>query len=70
MVRKTVEIPDKLWREFEIYAVKKFGYYGAIKKAVMAAISSSFSSLTVASTYSIVFCSYGTLLKLSCMLPE
>ena len=38
MVRKTVEIPDKLWREFEIYAVKKFGYYGAIKKAVREAI--------------------------------
>lgn len=38
MVRKTVEVPDKLWREFEVYAVKKFGYYGAIKKALEEAI--------------------------------
>ena len=38
MVRKTVEVPNKLWREFEIYAVKKFGYYGAIKKALEEAI--------------------------------
>ena len=38
MVRKTVEIPDELWREFEVYAVRKFGYYGAIKKALEEAI--------------------------------
>jgi len=38
VVRKTVEVPDKLWREFEVYAVKKFGYYGAIKKALEEAI--------------------------------
>jgi len=38
MVRKTVEVPDQLWREFEIQAVKKFGYYGAIKKALEEAI--------------------------------
>ena len=38
MVRKTVEIPNELWKEFEIYAVKKFGYYGAIKKALEEAI--------------------------------
>jgi len=38
MVRKTVEVPDELWREFEVYAVKKFGYYGAIKKALEEAI--------------------------------
>ena len=38
MVRKTVEVPDQLWREFEIHAVKKFGYYGAIKKALEEAI--------------------------------
>ena len=37
-MRKTVEVPDKLWREFEVYAVKKFGYYGAIKKALEEAI--------------------------------
>ncbi|GEM_PF-6359036 len=34
MVRKSVEIPDELWREFEVHAVRKFGYYGAIKKAL------------------------------------
>jgi len=33
-----IEVPDKLWKEFEIYAVKKFGYYGAIKKAIKEAI--------------------------------
>ncbi len=38
MVRKTVEVPDELWREFEVYAVRKFGYYGAIKKALEEAI--------------------------------
>ncbi len=38
MVRKTVEVSDDLWREFEIYAVKKFGYYGAIKRALEEAI--------------------------------
>jgi len=38
MVRKTVEIPEELWREFEVHAVKKFGYYGAIKKALEEAI--------------------------------
>ena len=38
MVRKTVEVPEGLWREFEVYAVKKFGYYGAIKKALEEAI--------------------------------
>jgi len=38
MVRKTVEVSDELWREFEIYAVKKFGYYGAIKRALEEAI--------------------------------
>jgi len=38
MVRKTVEISDELWKEFEIYAVKKFGLYGAIKKALREAI--------------------------------
>ncbi|MHC1628891.1 MAG: hypothetical protein ACXQTI_08690 [Candidatus Nezhaarchaeales archaeon] len=38
MVRKTVEVPDKLWREFEVYAVKKFGHYGAIKKALEEAV--------------------------------
>jgi len=38
MVRKTVELPDELWRRFEVAAVKKFGYYGAIKKALVEAI--------------------------------
>jgi len=38
MVRKTVEVPDELWREFEVEAVRKFGHYGAIKKAVKEAI--------------------------------
>ena len=38
MVKKTVEIPDELWEEFTLRAVKKFGYYGAIKKAVREAI--------------------------------
>ena len=38
MVKKTIDVPDKLWKEFEIYAVKKFGYYGAIKKAIVEAI--------------------------------
>ncbi len=38
MVRKTIEVSDDLWREFEIYAVKKFGYYGAIKRALEEAI--------------------------------
>jgi len=38
MVRKTIEVPDGLWREFEIEAVKKFGHYGAIKKAIEEAI--------------------------------
>ena len=38
MVRKTVEVPDELWRRFEIQAVKKFGYYGAIKRALEEAI--------------------------------
>jgi len=33
-----VEIPDDLWREFEVYAVKRFGYYGAIKRALEEAI--------------------------------
>jgi hypothetical protein len=38
MVRKTIDVPDALWKEFERNAVKKFGYYGAIKKAVKEAI--------------------------------
>ena len=38
MVKKTVEIPDELWEEFMLRAVKKFGYYGAIKKAIKEAI--------------------------------
>ena len=38
MVRKTIDVPDRLWREFEIEAVKKFGHYGAIKKAIREAI--------------------------------
>ena len=38
MVKKTIEIPDDLWEEFMFKAVKKFGYYGAIKKAVKEAV--------------------------------
>ena len=38
MVRKTIDVPDELWRELEIEAVKKFGHYGAIKKAIREAI--------------------------------
>lgn len=38
MIRKTVEVPDKLWKKFTVYAVKKFGYHGAIKKALEEAI--------------------------------
>ncbi len=38
MARKTIEVPDELWREFEVYAVKRFGHYGAIKKAIREAI--------------------------------
>jgi len=38
MVKKTVEIPDELWEEFMLRAVRKFGYYGAIKKAIGEAI--------------------------------
>ena len=38
MGRKMVEVPEDLWREFTIYAVKKFGYRGAIKYAIKEAI--------------------------------
>lgn len=38
MVRKTVEVSSELWREFEVLAVKRFGLYGAIKKALEEAI--------------------------------
>ena len=38
MVKKTIDVPDDLWREFEVEAVRKFGVYGAIKKALIEAI--------------------------------
>jgi hypothetical protein len=38
MVRKTVNIDDELWKLFERLAFEKFGIYGAIKKAINAAI--------------------------------
>ena len=38
LVRKTIQVPDNLWKEFEKKAVEKFGYYGAIKKAIKEAI--------------------------------
>ena len=38
MGRKMVEVPEDLWREFTVYAVRKFGYRGAIKKAIKEAI--------------------------------
>jgi len=38
MPRKLVEVPEDLWREFCTYAVRKFGYRGAIKKAIQEAI--------------------------------
>ncbi len=37
-VKKTVTVPLDLWREFEVEATRKFGYYGAIRKAVEEAI--------------------------------
>ena len=36
--RTTVEIPEDLYKEFIELAVKKFGYYGAFKKAIKEAI--------------------------------
>ena len=38
MVRKTIDVPDELWKKFEVEAVRKFGIYGAIKKAIIEAI--------------------------------
>jgi len=38
MVRKTVEVDDKLWEKMEEKAVKKFGLHGAIKKAIKEAL--------------------------------
>jgi len=37
-VKKTVTVPAGLWREFEVEAARKFGYYGAIKRALEEAI--------------------------------
>ena len=37
-VKKIVTVPADLWREFEVEAAKKFGLYGAIKKAIEEAI--------------------------------
>jgi Arc/MetJ-type ribon-helix-helix transcriptional regulator len=36
--KTTVEIPEELYKEFIELAVKKFGYYGAFKKAIKEAI--------------------------------
>jgi hypothetical protein len=38
-VKKTITVRKDLWREFEVEATRKFGHYGAIKKAVEEAIS-------------------------------
>jgi len=37
-VKKTVTVPADLWREFEVEATRKFGHYGAIKRAMEEAI--------------------------------
>ncbi|MHA1721783.1 MAG: hypothetical protein ACTSXW_01775 [Candidatus Baldrarchaeia archaeon] len=36
--RVTIIIPDDLWKKFEEKAIKKFGRYGCIKKAINEAI--------------------------------
>jgi len=38
IVRKTIEIPLKLWKEYDVCAVKKFEYYGGIKRVLEKAI--------------------------------
>jgi hypothetical protein len=37
-VKKLITVPADLWREFEVEATRKFGHYGAIKRAVEEAI--------------------------------
>jgi hypothetical protein len=37
-VKKSITVPADLWREFEVEATRKFGHYGAIKKAIEEAI--------------------------------
>jgi len=37
-VKKFITVPADLWREFEVEATRKFGHYGAIKRAVEEAI--------------------------------
>jgi hypothetical protein len=38
-VKKTITVRKDLWREFEVEATRKFGYYGAIRKAIEEAIT-------------------------------
>jgi hypothetical protein len=38
-VKKTITIRKDLWREFEVEATRKFGHYGAIRKAIEEAIT-------------------------------
>ena len=38
-MRTTVMMPDKLWATFLGKAIKKFGHYGGISKAIQEAVS-------------------------------
>jgi hypothetical protein len=39
MPRKTIEVSEKLWREFVSYAVRLYGTRGAIAKGIKEALS-------------------------------
>jgi len=44
LVRKTIDVPDEVWKKFATKAVERFGYYGAIKKAIKEALQQWASS--------------------------